>query len=1194
MLFVALRIELSDPPRYVSLSSGMETLLGFSPQDFLSSRVHLKDRVHRDDAGLLDSLFSPGLEQPSGTLHLRLRRADGKMICACARFSKQRSPDGTTLLELELADARSVKEPSDESLVSSFKSLIEQSTDYIYIKNRHHVILAASRTLPSLIESNGGRTQLVGTTDYDNHPEETADVYYALEEKAITQGQRANLIHQVPVKGGTRRWIDNRKYPINGPDGQIIGILGVAPDITDYIEAQDRLRESEEGLREAQEIAGITNYVLDMQERVWHLSPALEQLLGIDEAYARDFEKLWPLIHPDDRAPMAERLRRYFEGDRSPYDNEYRVIRHADGAMRWVHTRGRLECDAQGRPHFLRGTVQDITERKLAEESVRESRQLLQEFIEHAPAALAMFDTQMRYLAVSRRWLAMHFDRPVDAIGRSHYEIFPEIPEAWREDHQRALAGEIIPLGEIRLDRADGRRQWVQREILPWRKGDGSIGGIIICAEDITRQKETEDRLRLSASVFTGAREGITITDGDGTILEINDAFTRITGYTREEVLGRNPRILKSGLQSREFYKNMWHSLVNDGHWSGEIWNRSKGGDIYPESLTINAIRDAGGKTVHYVALFTDISEIKEHEQKLEHIAHYDALTGLPNRALFADRLRQAMAQAHRSRHALAVVHFDMDGFKAINDRHGHSVGDGLLTALAFRMKRALREGDTLARLGGDEFAAVMLELDDENSIRPALKRLLEAASEEAQIGESTLRVSASAGVAFYPQPEDVDADVLLRQAGQAMYQAKLAGGNRYCEFDTGQDLMARSRNENLEHIRLALAARQFVLHYQPKVNMRTGKVIGAEALVRWDHPERGLLPPGMFLPVIEDHPLSIDLGEWAIEAALAQMERWQAQGLDVPVSVNVSAIELQQPQYADRLRAHLAAHPAVKPESLGLEVVETSALEDVMQASHVLKSCRDLGVSIALDDFGIGYSSLTYLRRLPASVLKIDQSFVRDMIEDPENLTILEGVIGLASAFRREVIAEGVETFDHGLMLLHMGCEIAQGYGIARPMPADEFAAWAAGWQPDPRWAEVPPVRPGNRPVLFACVEHRAWLSAFEACLQGRRTAPPSLDANQCRVGAWLHSEKQSARGTLASIQAIETLHQQLHSLAAEIFDSQAKGRSQDGLARLQQLHYLHEKCLSRLRSFTRVTPGGTRKRSRVAGPARSPRKGR
>jgi diguanylate cyclase (GGDEF)-like protein/PAS domain S-box-containing protein len=743
------------------------------------------------------------------------------------------------------------------------------------------------------------------------------------------------------------------------------------------------------------------------------------------------------------------------------------------------------------------------------------------------------------------------------------------MPERWKNGHRRGLAGERVRFEQDRFDRADGTVEWSRWEVIPWRTGDGSVGGIVLFAEDVTQRKAADDRLRLGATVFTGAREGITITDLNGTILEVNDAFTRITGYTREEVLGLNPRFLQSGLHSRDFYESMWDSLNRDGHWSGEVWNRTKSGDIYAETLTINAIRNAAGEVEQYVGLFTDITELKEQEQRLEHIARYDALTGLPNRALLGDRLRQAMAHTHWKKGLLAVASFDVDGFKAINDRYGHATGDGLLTALAFRMKRALREGDTLARLGGDEFAAVILDLEDNSACLATLNRLLAAAGEEAQIGEAMLRVSASAGVTFYPQGEDVDADVLLRQAGQAMYQAKLAGRNCFRMFDPSQDQIVRGRHENIEHIRQALAARQFVLYYQPKVNMRTGKVIGAEALIRWQHPERGLLPPGMFLPVIEDHPLAVDLGQWVIESALTQMESWQAEGFELPVSVNVSAIELQLPDFADRLRALLAEHPTVKPANLELEVVETSAVQDVMRTSQLLTECREIGVSIGLDDFGTGYSSLTYLKRLPANVLKIDQSFVRDMLEEPENLTILEGVLGLAAAFHRQVIAEGVETAEHGQMLLQMGCDLAQGFGIAASMPARELRAWAADWRPDPRWAEVPVVRAENRPVLLATVEHRAWLGALEASLQGKRSVPPPLDVSVCRVGIWLEDEKRSSRGTHSAIQAIESLHRQVHELASAIVASQADGPNPDGLARLRQLHYLQDKCLKRLKTF-------------------------
>ena len=1162
---------LDDAPRLVSVRGSTEAMLGYSQREFSTAKVHLRDLIHPDDTGAAKCIFSPDCESRSGCLNLRLRHADGRIRCVKGHYTKRQArPSDKVLLELTLEDAGNLREPGDAYLLASFKSLIDHTDDSIYIKNRNHVFLAASSAVPFLTDNMKDRSELVGMTDYDLHPEAIADLSYQLENQAFAENRRVNQVRQIAAQDGSNRWIDNRKYPITGPGGEVVGIFGIAPDITEYVEAERRLRESEESLRDAQEIAELSNYVLDIPNKIWHISPELERLLGIDAAYGREFEKIWPLIHPDDRAKIAARFKGYFAGELTNFDSEYRILRHTDGAMRWVHTRGRLEVDSQGKALALRGTVQDVTNRKDAEAELRESKELLQLFIQHAPAALAMFDREMRYLAASRRWLEMHGLPDANIFGRSHYDVFPEIPESWREEHRRCLAGELLSKDERCLLRADGTAQWVQREIIPWRTSEGAVGGIVVFAEDVTQRKTTEDRLRLAASVFTGAREGITITDRAGTILEVNEAFIRITGYTREEVLGKNPRLLQSGLQSKEFYQSMWDSLLREGHWSGEIWNRTKGGDIYAEMLNINAIYDANGGVTEYIGLFTDITEIKEREQRLERITQYDALTGLPNRALFTDRLRQAMAQAHRRNSLLAVAYFDLDGFKAINDRCGHSTGDALLTALAFRMKRALREGDTLARLGGDELAAMILDLDNAEACKPMLNRLLAAAAEEAQIGEVVLRVSASAGVALFPQTaEDMDADVLLRQAGQAMYQAKLAGRNRFRVFDPSEDQIVRGRHENIEHIRQALTARQFVLYYQPIVNMRTGKVVGAEALIRWQHPERGLVPPGMFLPVIEEHPLAVEVGQWVIETALTQMEAWQAEGFDLPVSVNVGALELQQPDFADRLRERLAAHPHVKPSSLEMEVLETSAMQDVVSTSQVLMACREIGVSIGLDDFGTGYSSLTYLKRLPANVLKIDQSFVRDMLEEPENVTILEGVLGLAAAFDRQVIAEGVETTGHGLMLLQLGCDLAQGYGVAAAMPAGELRAWASSWRADSHWADVPPVRAENRPVLYASVEHRAWLGALEAYLQGRRAIPPLLDASQCRVGMWLEGEKQSARGMLSAIQAIESLHRELHELAAEIFESQSEGPNPAGLARLRRLHHLQDKCLRRLKTF-------------------------
>jgi diguanylate cyclase (GGDEF)-like protein len=454
--------------------------------------------------------------------------------------------------------------------------------------------------------------------------------------------------------------------------------------------------------------------------------------------------------------------------------------------------------------------------------------------------------------------------------------------------------------------------------------------------------------------------------------------------------------------------------------------------------------------------LFTDITEIREHQRQLEHLAHFDALTNLPNRLLLLDRLSQGLAQAERRGKTLAIVYLDLDGFKAVNDRHGHKAGDQLLIALSDRMKQALREGDTLGRLGGDEFVAVLGDLSDGNDSLHWLNRLLSSAALPVNIGDHTFQVSASIGVTFYPQLKPIDADQLLRQADQAMYQAKLAGKGRYHIFDAKQDSSTRLHHEKLERIRLAFSEHEFVLFYQPKVNMRSGKVIGAEALIRWQHPERGLLAPALFLPVIEDHSLAVSIGEWVIDTALTQIERWRAAGLDIPVSVNIGGHQLQQADFVERLRAILAAHPQVSPSCLELEILETTALDDIAQISQLIEDCNQLGVGFALDDFGTGYSSLTYLKRLHVKVLKIDQSFVRDMLDDPDDLAILEGVMGLAKAFHREVIAEGVETVAHGSLLLQLGCDMAQGYGIARPMPADDMPAWAVAWRPASSWCQL------------------------------------------------------------------------------------------------------------------------------------------
>ncbi|MFZ4539407.1 EAL domain-containing protein [Propionivibrio sp.] len=844
--------------------------------------------------------------------------------------------------------------------------------------------------------------------------------------------------------------------------------------------------------------------------------------------------------------------------------------------------------DPQARPGTLhappvygfRITLTDITVRKQAEKIIKAREAFKDSILNSVPAEIAVIDRHGVIQAVNERWQRFSLENgggPGTAatrtgVGTNYLAVCQPVPGSPSaegaanvgEGIRAVLDGIIASYSFDYTCHSALQQRWFSMVAMPLgpQAGDGAV----ISHTDITERKQAEEQLKLAASVFSHAREGIIIAAADGTIIDVNEAFTGITGYRRDEAVGQNPSLLSSGRQDDTFYAAMWRALVENGHWRGEVWNRRRDGELFVVMQTISAVRDAEGKTLRYVALFSDITVLKEHEKHLEHIAHHDVLTDLPNRVLLSDRLAQAMAQDIRREQRLIVAYIDLDGFKAVNDNYGHEVGDQLLVIVATRMKQSLRDGDTLARIGGDEFVAVLLDMADIAASVELLGRLLTAAAQPVHVGHLTLQVSASIGVTFYPQAEEVEPDLLLRQADQAMYEAKLSGRNRYHVFDAEMDRSVRSHHESLEHIRRALAAREFVLYYQPKVNVRNGELIGAEALIRWQHPENGLLLPAEFLPVIENHQLAVELGEWVIDSALNQMSVWQSCGLYIPVSVNIGARQLQQADFVERLRALLAAHPEVRPEDLELEVLETSALQDLPRVSKVIEACREIGVMFALDDFGTGYSSLTYLKRLAVNQLKIDQSFVRDMLDDPDDLAILEGVLNLATAFRRQVIAEGVETREHGAMLLQLGCELAQGYGIARPMPAQDLPDWAATWHPDPAWSDRSAVDRNDLPLLFASAEHRVWIVALEDYLKGQREGLLPMAIKQCRFGRWLETEGRVRPGAQAALQTIEPAHRQVHALAGELLELHARGRTAEALVRLPELHALRDALIERL----------------------------
>ena len=781
-------------------------------------------------------------------------------------------------------------------------------------------------------------------------------------------------------------------------------------------------------------------------------SQGVEAMYGIPvEQALEDADLVFQHLHPEDSQRVMQSLRDC-SAAMAPWVCEYRVMLPHHGE-RWHAAAADPQCVPDGSTVW-HGFIGDITAQKQSEKTQNTFNQDFASFLDKTSDFVYFKNREGRLRFCSQSLADVYgYAHWHDLVGKIDREVFPQASMEEFADEEAAVFDE----GRPRLNRINryldshGKQGFVETSRWPLFNDTGEVESVFGIGRDVTQSLETQARVQLAASVFTHAREGIVITDTRGAIVEVNEAFCRITGYAREEILGANPRILNSGRQDAAFYADMWRAIFQTGYWSGEIWNKRKNGDIYAEILTISAVRDGAQRVQNYVALFTDITPMKEHQQQLEHIAHYDMLTGLPNRLLFADRLAQAMRMSERRMRSLSVIYLDLDGFKAVNDTYGHNIGDMLLVVLAQRMRLALREGDSLARFGGDEFVAVLVDLEQPLDCVPVLKRLLLAAAEPVEVeynGQTiALRVSASIGATIYPK-DGADADLLMRHADQAMYLAKQAGKNRYHLFDVAQDAAVKVHRESLDQIRQALANHEFVLYYQPKVDMRERLVMGAEALIRWQHPTRGLLSPAEFLPGIENHELIIEVGEWVLNTALTQTGMWNSLGLRLPVSVNVSALQLQQHSFADRLNNILARHPQVAHAQLELEILESSAMEDIAAVVKVLHACRAQNVQFALDDFGTGYSSLTYLKHLPVETLKIDQSFVRDMVSDPEDMAIVNGVIGLAKAFGRKVIAEGVETAEQSELLLSLGCHCLQGYGIARPMPAHAFPDWIQQWQ--------------------------------------------------------------------------------------------------------------------------------------------------
>ncbi|MGE5621500.1 MAG: EAL domain-containing protein [Candidatus Bathyarchaeota archaeon] len=635
-------------------------------------------------------------------------------------------------------------------------------------------------------------------------------------------------------------------------------------------------------------------------------------------------------------------------------------------------------------------------------------------------------------------------EQPLPAsLSRLRAAIHPEDRQRLEDQLADACSARQLGSAEFRIRQGDGSTRLV-RQLVERLSADEEPPRLVGTLQDVTEQKRVEDALELAASVFANTREGILVTDPQGTILAVNPAFTKITGYDAPEAVGQTPRMLRSGRHDESFFEAIRQRLNETGTWQGEIWNRRKNGEAYPQWTSISTIVDATGQPKRRVAVISDVTELRKKDEWIRYQAYHDALTGLPNRLLLEDRLRQAIGVAHRTGSHVAILFIDLDRFKLVNDSLGHRAGDDLLKMAAGRIDGCLRASDTVARQGGDEFVLVVAGVSAIADVARVAEKIISTIGEGFDIADQHVYVGASIGISVYPQDGE-DPDSLLQNADTAMYEAKAAGRGTFRFFDSHMNSRAVYRLQMEASLWRALAENQFEVFYQPKVDLGSGAIHGMEALVRWRDPEKGLISPAEFIPVAEEIGIIREIGDRVLDESCRQMRQWVERGLmDGPVAVNVSARQLNDPEFGERVKATLARH-GLAPRWLQLEVTESTVMAKPEQAIGILGALVDLGITVAVDDFGTGYSSFGYLKRLPIHLLKIDRSFVDDIGASREDESIVTAIVTVARSLGLQTVAEGVETAAQAKFLAALGCDFGQGYLYSLPLPAAQFEALLA-----------------------------------------------------------------------------------------------------------------------------------------------------
>jgi len=864
------------------------------------------------------------------------------------------------------------------------------------------------------------------------HPEDRQKLIDAIQSHN-ERGTKYEVEYRIVANGGIR-WMRSAGQVKRDADGKLTMMRGIVQDVTERKQVQQSLQDKEQMLSESQRIAHIGSWSMELATGCISWSDEMYQIYGITkDTFGHSVNEFLDLIYPGDREAMKMWVSDCLAG-MEPQELDFRIMLPG-GTIRFIRGSGGLQYDELKRPLRMVGSAQDITERKQAELVLNQLK--------------AMIDTTLDGF-----WI-------VDLMGN-----LLQVNEAYANISGYSI-DELMNMHIIQLEAIEGSKQ-VKAHILKivtqgydlfetrHRHKDGHTIDIEVSAaflaefqqfcvfcRDITERKRIESDLRIAAIAFE-SQEGMFVTDAHKVILRVNRAFTKITGYSAEDVIGKTPRRLQSGRHDADFYAAMWESINSTGAWEGEIWNRRKTGEVYPEHLTITSVIVADSIVSHYVATLTDITMNKAAVDEIERLAFYDPLTGLPNRRLLWDRLKLALASSHRSGRKGALLFIDMDNFKTLNDTLGHDMGDSLLQQVAQRLEFCVRKGDTIARLGGDEFV-MMLEDLSEQALEAAAQtevvgdKILAALIQPYQLSTHDYHSTSSIGATLFNGHEQ-PIDELLKQADIAMYQAKCAGRNTLRFFDKQMQISISARVALEADLRLALAENQFMLYYQPQID-RNRQIISAEVLIRWQHPLRGLLLPAVFIPLAEEIGLIFPIGQWVLETACAQIKIWEGNvhTRHLQLAVNVSARQFRQTNFVEQV-SQILRRNAINPDRLKLEITESLVLDDIDDSVRKMNALREIGVRFSLDDFGTGYSSLAYLTQLPLDQLKIDRSFVHNIGIKTTDAVIVQTIIGMANNLGMEVIAEGVETEAQRIFLERLNCKVCQGYLFSKPVPIEQF----------------------------------------------------------------------------------------------------------------------------------------------------------